>query len=66
MCTFVRASAFLEIEDAALRDAIYRDPEAKGLWAAPPLAEGLLVKPGASASRVHSVLTRHGAKLYAE
>lgn len=66
MCTFVRASAFIEIEDAALREAIYRDPEATDLWAAPPLAEGLLVKPGASPSRVHSVLTRHGARLYAE
>lgn len=66
MCTFIRASAFVEIDDPALRDAVYRDPDGAALWAGSPLAGGLLVKPGASAARVHELLTRHGARLYTE
>jgi|GEM_PF-6562516 len=66
MCTFIRASAFVEIDDPALRDAVYQDPDGAGLWAGSPLVGGLLVKPGASASRVHELLTRHGARLYTE
>ncbi|MFT3921206.1 MAG: hypothetical protein QM778_01595 [Myxococcales bacterium] len=66
MCTFIRASAFVEIDDPALRDAVYQDPDGAGLWAGSPLANGLLVKPGASASRVHELLTRHGARLYTD
>mgnify|MGYP005813861995 CR=1 FL=1 len=66
MCTFIRTSAFVEIDDAALRDAVYRDPDGAGLWAGSPLESGLLVKPGASAARVHELLTRHGARLYTE
>jgi hypothetical protein len=66
MCTFIRASAFVEIDDPALRDAVYRDPDSAGLWASSPLPNGLLVKPGASASRVHELLTRHGARLYTD
>ncbi len=63
MCALLRTAAFVAIEDAGLREAVYRDKDAVGLWAAPPLSEGLLVKPGVSAARVHEVLARHGARL---
>jgi hypothetical protein len=66
LCTLLRASAFIEIDDAALREAVYRDAEGAALWAAPPFAEGLLVKPGASSAKLHEILTRHGARLYTD
>jgi hypothetical protein len=66
LVTLVRASAFVAIEEEALREAVYRDPDGAGLWAGPPLSGGLLVRPGVSSARVHELLTRHGARLYTE
>jgi hypothetical protein len=60
-----RASGFVSIDDAALRAALYADPDGEGVWAAPPLSEGLLVLPGVPASKVQQLLTRHGARVHA-
>lgn len=59
-----RIGGFLEIEDAALRQALYADTEGPALFAAPPLAEGLLVRTGVAESRVQALLMRHGARLF--
>ncbi len=66
MCALLRTSAFVAIDDPDLRDAVYRDKDGAGLWAGPPLAEGLLVKPGVSTARVHELLSRHGARIYTD
>jgi hypothetical protein len=60
-----RASGFVSVDDAALRAALYADPDGAGVWAGPPLSEGLLVLPGVSASKVQQLLTRHGARVHA-
>lgn len=60
----VRIGGFLEIDDEALRQALYGDSEGPGVFAAPPLAEGLLVRPGVAESRVQALLMRHGARLF--
>lgn len=63
MCVLTACSGFVEIDNPELLAALYGDAEAKGLWAAPPLRDGLLVRAGVSESRLHAVLTRHGARL---
>ena len=63
-CTVTDAVAFVSVDDPALRMALYRDPSAQDVWVAPPLGEGLLVKPGVSRERVYELLTRHGARLH--
>ncbi|MDB4973693.1 MAG: hypothetical protein JWN48_2034 [Myxococcaceae bacterium] len=59
-----RVGAFLEMEDAALRQALYGDAEGPSVFAAPPLQEGLLIRSGVAESRVHALLMRHGARLF--
>jgi len=63
-CSVIEAFAFVEIDDPDLRDALYRDPAARDVWAGPRLAEGLLVRPGISRERLHELLTRHGARMH--
>jgi hypothetical protein len=59
-----RVGGFLEVDDAALREALYRDSDGPTVFAAPPLAEGLLVRSGVAESKVQALLTRHGARLF--
>jgi hypothetical protein len=63
MCALTPCAGFVEVDDPELLRALYHDDEAGALWAAPPLRDGLLVKPGVSEARLHAVLTRHGARL---
>jgi hypothetical protein len=60
----VRIGGFLEIDDEPLRQALYADTEGPSVFAAPPLAEGLLVRTGVAESRVQALLMRHGARLF--
>jgi hypothetical protein len=60
----LRVGGYLEIEDEALRQALYGDSDGPGVFAAPPLGEGLLVRPGVAESRVQALLMRHGARLF--
>jgi hypothetical protein len=62
----LEAAAFVAIEDANLRSALYGDPEGRDIWACPPLADGLLVKPGVARERVRALLARHGGRLHGE
>jgi hypothetical protein len=55
---------FLELDDAELCRALYADAEGPSVFAAPPLAEGLLVRAGIPEHKVHSLLMRHGARLF--
>jgi hypothetical protein len=59
-----RVGAFLEIDDPALREALWRDPEGSSVFAAAPLHEGLLVRAGVSDNRVQALLMRHGGRLF--
>ncbi len=65
-CTVTETGAFVGIDDPTLRQALFRDPSAQGVWAGSPLDEGLLVRPGVSRARLHELLTRHGARLHTE
>jgi hypothetical protein len=56
--------AFLEIDDPALRQALWSDPEGASVFAAAPLSEGLLVRTGVSEQRVQALLMRHGGRLF--
>jgi hypothetical protein len=62
-CTWIEAAVFVGIDDARLRQSLHADPEGSALWAGPPLADGLLVRPGVDLERVHELLARHGARL---
>ncbi|HEY6876945.1 MAG TPA: hypothetical protein VI299_02960 [Polyangiales bacterium] len=59
-----RVGAFLEIDDPALRQALWSDPEGSSVFAAAPLSEGLLVRAGVSEQRVQALLMRHGGRLF--
>jgi hypothetical protein len=61
-----RVGAFLEIDDAALRKALWEDPEGTSVFAAAPLSEGLLVRAGVSDQRVQNLLMRHGGRLFTQ
>jgi hypothetical protein len=61
-----RVGAFLEIDDAALRQALWEDPEGSAVFAAAPLSEGLLVRAGVSEQRVQTLLMRHGGRLFSQ
>jgi hypothetical protein len=61
--TLITSSAFVALDDAAVRDALFRDPEARGFWAAKPLEEGLLVAEGVDLSRVEELLIKRGLRL---
>jgi hypothetical protein len=63
MCVLTGCSGFVEVDDPELLRVLYQDPDAKSLWAGPPLRDGLLVKQGVSEARLHAVLMRHGARL---
>lgn len=63
-CSVTETFAFVQIDDSDLRDALYRDPAARDVWAGPRLSEGLLVRPGVSRERLHDLLTRHGARMH--
>jgi hypothetical protein len=60
----VRIGGYLEIDDEALRQALYADSEGPSVFASAPLAEGLLVRTGVAESRVQALLMRHGARLF--
>lgn len=60
----VRVAGYLPIEDSALCQALYADPEGPAVFAEPPLGSGLLVRDGVADSRVQALLMRHGARLY--
>jgi hypothetical protein len=62
---FTPCAGFVEIDDAALLLALYADPAGRELWAAAPLAEGLLVRAGVSEAKLQQLLIRHGARLSA-
>jgi hypothetical protein len=64
LCMFTKVSGFVAVEDAALRAALFADPDGRDVWAGPPLTEGLLVRAGVHAARVHALLTRHGARVH--
>jgi len=59
-----RIGGFLEIDDTALKQALYGDSEGPTVFASPPLAEGMLVRSGIAESRVQALLMRHGARLF--
>lgn len=63
MCVLTPCAGFIEIDDPELLAALFGDPESEKLWIAPPLRDGLLIRPGVSEARVQAVLTRHGARL---
>jgi hypothetical protein len=58
-----RVGGFLEIEDPALRKALWKDPDASAVFAA-MLSEGLLVRSGVGEARVQALLMRHGGRLF--
>ncbi len=60
----LRVGGFLEIDDPALRRALYEDAEGPALFAGPPLAEGLLVRADVAEGKLQALLMRHGARLY--
>jgi hypothetical protein len=61
-----RVGAFLEIDDAALRQALWEDAEGPAVFASAPLSEGLLVRAGISEQRVQAILMRHGGRLFTQ
>jgi hypothetical protein len=61
--TITVSSAFVALDDEAVRDALFHDPEARGMWALPPLAEGLLVAEGVELTRVEELLMKRGLRL---
>ncbi len=63
VCILTPCAGFVEIDDPALRKALYEDPEGRGLWAGPPRHDGLLVRAGVSEAKLLALLTRHGARL---
>ncbi len=64
-CRLVEASAFVFIEDPALRDAVLADDEAESLFISSSPPDGLLVRPDASLARVRRVVLRHGGDVHA-
>ena len=60
----VRVGGFLPIDDPALCEALYADPDGPAVFAMPPLPDGLLVRPGVTEGRVQTLLMRHGARLF--
>jgi hypothetical protein len=65
ICILSPAAGFIAVDDPELLRALYNDPEGRGLWAGPPLSEGLLVRAGVSEAKLQRLLTRHGARLAA-
>lgn len=63
VCAFTTCSGFVEVDDPALLQALYDDPEGRNMWIGPPRPDGLLVRTGVSEARVLAFLTRHGARL---
>lgn len=65
LCGFTEAGGFVAIDDPVLARALYDDPRARVLWAAPPLEEGLLVKSGVTSAQLEGALARHGVRFHA-
>jgi hypothetical protein len=63
VCALTSCAGFVEVDDPALLQAIYDDPEGRGMWIGPPRHDGLLLRAGVSEARLLALLTRHGARL---